>query len=630
MSEKVDRGEMNLFQKKCHLSPCCLSLRHSLFCAYILYAFVFFCVTICRYKHKRTIRDHFSEAVARFISYPQSGSSQYITYDPLRCAHVAQNPFIKGAQVTSENDATARDESALTYFDTAFIVLIILNLGLVASAHVMQAPSFKTLQLNTDIVMNALYSFELLARLIAYNSFFLYTSNNPFDFCVVLISDIFLIIDSATDIVLPGINIFRVARLLRAVKILHRVPRIRLLLKRLFATMSVAIFPCIMLLFWVFCFCLVGVQIFKNSGVVSSRLGFETFGAGYVTAFSVMTFEKWLDVLDGLISQNQATAIIFFIVFVGVGKYLGLNGITASVLMTFSLDDLEKQTAQKKSYIQKIEVQRKLASKSKQASFMSRRRSSVSQQLNHSTVARLGQLIAEHDAGTLPPARGQAGGNRTSFGSAADRKGSVSSPDDNRASIGSFSVELGRMPSNANALDLNRVANVIGLPFVKKADVSLQDKFCNAKHDVLYLLTPESSFRGLAVSIISSSTFAAVIFMSIFASVVLLLAPTPYQYNPITPTIIRTSDFVFQGVFILECFLKVVSTGFFGHLGYWTSPWNRLDFFIVIIGALDLILSALVSDVQVLRFVRVFRMIRPLRLLNRFETLQVCCADCCL
>jgi len=85
----------------------------------------------------------------------------------------------------------------------------------------------------------------------------------------------------------------------------------------------------------------VGIQLFKNNGTVSSRLGFQSFEISYVTSFSVMTFERWLDVLDDLVSENQSTAVIFFIFFVGVGKYLGLNGITAAILMTFSLNDAE-------------------------------------------------------------------------------------------------------------------------------------------------------------------------------------------------------------------------------------------------------------------------------------------------
>jgi hypothetical protein len=173
------------------------------------------------------------------------------------------------------------------------------------------------------------------------------------------------------------------------------------------------------------------------------------------------------------------------------------------------------------------------------------------------------------------------------------------------------------------AVDSVRVGNVLGLPFVKKADASLQSSFCNAKDDVLFCLNPESSLRGLAVSIISSSAFSATILCSILASIVLLLSPTPFKENPITPSISRTADYVFQGIFVVEFVLKVISSGFYGYLGYWKNYWNRLDLFIIAVGAIDLIITALVSDVQILRFVRVFRMIRPLRLLNRFETLQV-------
>ncbi len=512
-------------------------------------------------------------------------------------------------------------ESSVSYFDVAFIILIIVNLGLVASSHVMQSNAFNTLQINTDIVMNVLYSCELLTRLTAYNSLFLYVTNNPFDFCVVILSDIFLIIDSVSDTSLPGINIFRVARLIRAVKVLYRIPRIYMLLRRMFAALNVAILPCSMLLFWVFCFALVGIQLFKNNGVVSSRLGFESFDVSYITAFSVMTFEKWLDVLDGLLSQNQAVAILYFIVFISVGKYLGLYAIAASVLMTFSLDDVEKYKFQKKQYDAKVEDAQK--SKKRKSSTM-RRRSSAGAGMSAAAISKLRASISQHDNSDSPRNINSEDVNkRLSFGNVAHHRDAIGSLGSNIGLSDSTLVDMKSIKGKSLVGDTSRVGNVLGLPFVKKADASLQSSFCNAKDDVLFCLNPESSLRGLAVSIISSSAFSATILCSILASIVLLLSPTPFKENPITSSINRTADYVFQGIFVAEFVLKVISSGFYGHLGYWKSYWNRLDLFIIVVGALDLIISALVSDVQVLRFVRVFRMIRPLRLLNRFETLQV-------
>jgi hypothetical protein len=564
------------------------------------------------------LRDDFSYVVARFISHPSKNSSQYVTYDPLRCATAALQELAAQARVASDDESAVHQQDALlSFFDAAFIALIIVNLGLVASTHVMQANSVSILQANLDIVMNVLYSCELLTRLIAYNSVFLYVSNNPFDFCVVIISDIFLIIDSTTSISLPGINIFRVARLLRAFKLLYRIPRIRVLLRRMFSAMEVAILPCGMLLFWIFCFALIGIQLFKNFGTVSSRLGFESFDVGYITAFSVMTFEKWLDVLDGLISQNQATAVIFFIVFVGVGKYLGLYGIAAGVLMTFSLDDGEKYSIQKIQFNQKRQEQEKIRiqdearkAKNRRSSLMIRR-SSSSAGMHSAAIERLREGISQHDVAVTPG----------KLVTEPDREMS-SLKNVHRNSIKSLgNVEPGS--SRAPAIDSLSVGNVQGLPFVRKADVAMQTSFCNAKGDVLFFFSPENSLRGLAVSIIASSAFSFAVIISVMASIVLLLSSTPYKENPITPSISRNADYVFQGIFILECLLKVLSSGFWGHLGYWKSYWNRLDFFIIFVGALDLVISEFVSDVQVLRVVRVLRMIRPLRLLSRFETLQV-------
>jgi hypothetical protein len=556
-----------------------------------------------------------SAAVASFISYPIKNASHYVTYDPLRCAKAARVVSQKTGDTAS--GPSGQQDVSLSYFDAAFILLIITNLAIVASTHVNQPSSAVSLQERIDIVMNVLYTCELFIRWIAYNSLFLFVLNNPFDFLVVLISDVFLVISLSSSISLPGVNIFRVVRLLRAFKLLHRVPRIKVLLTRLYSTVIAAIFPCLMLLFWVFCFAAAGLQLFKNNSISGSRLGFETFEQGYITSFSVITFEKWLDVLDGLVAQNQTVAIIFFVVFVSAGKYLGLNGIVASVLMTFSLDDVEKNRVQKEQYVQKMKQQQEIIKR------YSATKARNSNRIDSSSLAAIRNDIAKHDKLADSSLQGSDSDIKASSGAGfEERSQPKSSSTNNRDSLGRSTV-LSAVVTPAPVSGSSRVVNVLGLPFVGRADAGLQDSFWNARVDVLYCLTPGNSLRGLAVSIISSSWFSAIILISILSSVVLLLSPTPFKENPITPSITRTSDYVFQGIFVLEFVLKVIGNGFFGLYGYWQSPWNRLDMSIIIVGALDLVITAIVSDVQVLRFVRVFRMIRPLRLLNRFETLQV-------
>ncbi len=49
-------------------------------------------------------------------------------------------------------------------------------------------------------------------------------------------------------------------------------------------------------------------------------------------------------------------------------------------------------------------------------------------------------------------------------------------------------------------------------------------------------------------------------------------------------TFVQVMEYPFNAVFILECVLKIIAFGFRGgHHAYIKDPWNKLDFFVVII-----------------------------------------------
>ena len=74
-------------------------------------------------------------------------------------------------------------------------------------------------------------------------------------------------------------------------------------------------------------------------------------------------------------------------------------------------------------------------------------------------------------------------------------------------------------------------------------------------------------------------------------------------------------DFIFNYLFILECVLKVIALGFAMDEGsYLRDSWNRLDFFIVITSAIDMMLSN--TNIPALKVLRMLRMIRPLRVIS--------------
>ena len=80
---------------------------------------------------------------------------------------------------------------------------------------------------------------------------------------------------------------------------------------------------------------------------------------------------------------------------------------------------------------------------------------------------------------------------------------------------------------------------------------------------------------------------------------------------------------VMTGLFLLECIIKIIVYGFWcnGPESYAKSTWNKVDFAIAIISSFSFLrLPANYNMVKVFRMVRV---LRPLRLVNRFPQMRI-------
>ncbi|XP_069691068.1 voltage-dependent T-type calcium channel subunit alpha-1G isoform X2 [Periplaneta americana] len=78
-------------------------------------------------------------------------------------------------------------------------------------------------------------------------------------------------------------------------------------------------------------------------------------------------------------------------------------------------------------------------------------------------------------------------------------------------------------------------------------------------------------------------------------------------------------DFIFA-FFALEMSVKMVAMGVYGKGTYLADSWNRLDFFIVIAGALEYCMN--VENVN-LSAIRTIRVLRPLRAINRIPSMRI-------
>jgi hypothetical protein len=110
----------------------------------------------------------------------------------------------------------------------------------------------------------------------------------------------------------------------------------------------------------------------------------------------------------------------------------------------------------------------------------------------------------------------------------------------------------------------------------------------------------------------------------IFLSTALLIFENPL-YDPDAPEkkIIDIAEEVMTTLFLLECVIKIIVYGFCcnGPFSYVKSTWNIVDFMIAIISSLSFL--NLPENFHVVKIFRMVRVLRPLRLVNRFPQMRI-------
>lgn len=93
--------------------------------------------------------------------------------------------------------------------------------------------------------------------------------------------------------------------------------------------------------------------------------------------------------------------------------------------------------------------------------------------------------------------------------------------------------------------------------------------------------------------------------------------------------VLHSADIIFTLFFTCEFLIKITAFGFAcnGERSYLADSWNRLDFFIVVVSAVDLLLTILApnatEDIAILKSFRLLRAFRPLRMLTKLKGLQL-------
>jgi len=101
----------------------------------------------------------------------------------------------------------------------------------------------------------------------------------------------------------------------------------------------------------------------------------------------------------------------------------------------------------------------------------------------------------------------------------------------------------------------------------------------------------------------------------------LLILDAPDLTDKYQSKTISSLLFIISIIFIVECVIKIIVSGFFiGPKTYLKDNWNILDFVIVMFSILTMILELLISaDISFIRGFRALRALRPLRVVSKNE-----------
>ncbi|XP_052759343.1 voltage-dependent T-type calcium channel subunit alpha-1G [Galleria mellonella] len=139
----------------------------------------------------------------------------------------------------------------------------------------------------------------------------------------------------------------------------------------------------------------------------------------------------------------------------------------------------------------------------------------------------------------------------------------------------------------------------------------------------LRYLTQETRPRSWCLKLITNPWFERISML-----VILLNCVTLGMYQPCVDDqcvtnrckILQVFDDIIFAFFTLEMTIKMVAMGVYGHGTYLADSWNRLDFFIVMAGALEYSLN--VENIN-LSAIRTIRVLRPLRAINRIPSMRI-------
>ena len=505
-------------------------------------------------------------------------------------------------------------------FNNFILFCIFLNTLVLALDRVGQSETEASICEAANQVLTFIFIFEMVLMLTAKGRTVYFADGfNIFDFIVVWISIAELILVSTGVISGAGVSALRAARIFRVFKMAKDWAELQKLLNTMGSTLS-TIGPFILLLtIFIYIFALIGMKMFANQmhfdpdteyrvdwthvkawevpdppddfdsanfywpakydpdrPTYVPRSNFDDFGKACITIFQVLTGENWnavmYDCRRSKLPQDAYLAYAYFILLMFMGGFVVMNLFLGILLAEFEGNEDFSGASEGATQI--------LAFKSKMRATMSSMAA-----LKSSSLGKI-----EDDP--------EAGGNGL---------------------LGAMAVAAAKKKKEAEEAAVEESAEKEAESGEKKEgeEDELEENMS------LGIFAQSNPIRAACRDLVTQKWFDNTIVGVIVVSSLCLAIENPLDDpDGDLASVLKVLDSIATVIFIIECLAKIITLGFLcnGKKSYLRDSWNILDFVIVVISVVDF---ASGGKMKSLKAVRTVRVLKPLRMINKYPELKL-------
>ncbi|XP_051909874.1 sodium channel protein type 4 subunit alpha B-like isoform X2 [Hippocampus zosterae] len=249
-------------------------------------------------------------------------------------------------------------------FDIIIMVLILLNMITMMVETDEQSPQMERVLNNINVAFIVVFTTECMVKIVALRCYFFTVGWNIFDFVVVILSIVGIVLADIIEKYFVSPTLFRVIRLARIGRILRLIRGAKGIRTLLFALMMSlpALFNIGLLLFLVmFIYAIFGMANFayvKRQAGIDDMFNFETFGNSMICLFQITTSAGWDGLLSPILNNspeecnphvphtgtsqrgncgNPSVGITFFVTYIIISFLIVVNMYIAIILENFSV-----------------------------------------------------------------------------------------------------------------------------------------------------------------------------------------------------------------------------------------------------------------------------------------------------